>query len=84
MQVNVENVVIKVIKSYLEDITLIEEIGLTDDLKIYGVDSLKFIKIVVGIEAELGLEFEDDALNSNKFPTVESIVKYVNSMMQGT
>jgi len=41
-----------------------------------GVNSISFIKIVVAIEAEFKFEFDDENLDFNKFPTLNSIVSY--------
>lgn len=41
-------------------------------------DSIKFIKIVVAIEREFDFEFDDEHLLFAQFPTVKSIIEYVN------
>ena len=47
------------------------------DLKNIGINSITFIKIVVSIETEFGIEFEDEDLDYNKFPNIKSLVNYV-------
>ena len=47
------------------------------DLKNIGINSISFIKIVVSIETEFGIEFEDEDLDYNKFPNIKSLVNYV-------
>ena len=47
-----------------------------------GLDSITFIKIVVALEGEFGFEFDDDMLLITKFPTVQSMVEYVESKVQ--
>jgi acyl carrier protein len=44
-----------------------------------GIDSLTFIKIVVTLESEFEFEFDDEMLLITKFPTVKTMVEYVES-----
>jgi acyl carrier protein len=55
----------------------LEEMGLDLELIELGVNSTKFIKIVVAIEVEFDIEFCDEDLNYGKFPNLESLVVYV-------
>lgn len=41
-------------------------------------DSIKFIKMVVSIESEFDFEFDDEKLLFTQFPTVKSVIEYVN------
>ncbi|MDR1117387.1 MAG: acyl carrier protein [Oscillospiraceae bacterium] len=43
------------------------------------LDSITFIKIVVALEGEFGFEFDDEMLLITKFPTVKSMIEYVES-----
>lgn len=43
------------------------------------LDSITFIKIVVALESEFDFEFDDEMLLITKFPTVKSMVEYVQS-----
>ncbi len=58
----------------------VTDISLEMDFKSIGLDSITFIKIVVKLEGEFDFEFDDDMLLITKFPTVKSIVEYVESM----
>ena len=42
-------------------------------------DSIKFIKMVVSIESEFDFEFDDEMLLITKFPTIRSMVEYVEA-----
>lgn len=44
-----------------------------------GINSMKFIKIVIAIEEEFGIEFDDEYLNNELFKTVESLTNFVAS-----
>ena len=44
-----------------------------------GVDSITFITIVVALESEFDFEFDDEKLLITEFPTIKSMVDYVES-----
>lgn len=52
------------------------------DLKVYGVDSLAKVQLLVDLEDEFGIEFEEDDINQNNFSSVltikETIGKYIS------
>jgi acyl carrier protein len=47
-----------------------------------GLDSLTFIQIVVNLESEFDFEFDDEKLLITEFPTVKSMIEYVESKVQ--
>jgi len=49
------------------------------DLKNIGINSITFIKIIVTIETEFGIEFGDEDLDYNEFPNIQSLVNYVEA-----
>jgi len=49
-----------------------------------GLDSIAFIKIVVLLESEFDIEFEDDMLSINEFPTIKTIFEYIESIIRYT
>lgn len=53
-----------------------------DDLTKLGMNSISFIKMVVEIEGEFGFEFEDEALDYNKFTSLNLLCDYVKEMMR--
>lgn len=44
-----------------------------------GIDSITFIKIVIALEGEFDFEFDDEMLLITKYPTVKSMIEYVQS-----
>jgi len=56
-----------------------KEISINDQLMDLDINSLAFIKIVVALEDEFDVEFQDEDLDISKFETVEDIVKYIES-----
>jgi acyl-CoA synthetase (AMP-forming)/AMP-acid ligase II/acyl carrier protein len=65
-------VIVSVLKEKIFDIIPI-------DLNIIDIDSITFIKAVVALEGEFDFEFDDEMLLISKFPTIKSIVDYVES-----
>ena len=55
-----------------EDIT--EDMSLVDDL---GFDSLAFINMVVAIENDYGITFNDEYINMEKLKTVKDVKNYL-------
>jgi len=51
-----------------------DEDSLTDD---HGVDSVQLLEIVVGLEEEFGISFEDEDFDIEIFKTVKSIAECV-------
>jgi len=47
-----------------------------------AVNSIEFIKIIVGIETNLDIEFEDEYLNIQRFETIADMVRYVEVIKQ--
>ena len=55
--------------------------GFTGDLTNIEIDSIKFINLVLALEEEFNIEFEDEMLLVRAFPTVDSMVTYVESKL---
>ena len=53
-----------------------------DDLSKLGMNSISFIKMVVALEGEFNFEFEDEALDYNKFASLNSLCDYVEEQMR--
>ncbi|MCL2051391.1 MAG: acyl carrier protein [Lachnospiraceae bacterium] len=57
---------------------MIERSELLEDL---GINSMVFISLVVEVENEFGVEFDDDNLDYRDFDTVTSICDYINTLL---
>jgi len=53
-----------------------------DDLTKLGLNSISFIKMVVNLESEFQFEFEDEALDYNKFTSLKLLCSYVEEQMK--
>ena len=68
----------EIIISYLNEITLDKE-SIDTKFADVGVDSITFINIVVTLESEFEFEFDDEMLLITAFPTIKSMIEYVES-----
>jgi len=66
-----EENIINIIKKYLVKPSDIVQDDLLD------TDSITFIKIVVELEETFNIEFDDEMLLITKFPSVKSMIEYV-------
>lgn len=67
----------EILKGYLYFTAPIEEIDPEANLENYGLDSFMYIKLVVTLENEFQIEFDDEALDFRKFSTIKSITSYI-------
>jgi acyl-CoA synthetase (AMP-forming)/AMP-acid ligase II/acyl carrier protein len=70
------NVIVSTLDSKFGDITLETPFAGA------GVDSITFITIVVALEGEFEFEFDDEMLLITAFPTIKSMMEYVESKVQ--
>lgn len=67
----------------IKEISQIDEVNIDMDFESLNLNSISFITMVVQIESAFDFEFDDEMLLVIKFPTVKSIVDYVESKVQG-
>lgn len=75
---DIQKNIFKVIISNLSE-KISDNVSLDMDLNSTVIDSITFIKTVVALEGEFDFEFDDDMLLITWFPTVRSMVEYVES-----
>lgn len=57
------------------------DLKMDDTFMDIGLNSIDFIKVVVALEEELGLEFEDQYLNINSFKNLQVFINYLKSKL---
>lgn len=67
--------ILEIIKEYLGNLS--EEITLSTNLAKAGIDSIASVKMLVALEAEFDFEFEDEMILISKYPTIKSLIDYV-------
>ena len=76
MNKDVNNKVTNIINNYLD-----EAINIYDNFQEVGLNSISFIKIVVEIEKEIDIVFENEYLDMALFKDAETLIKYVERMI---
>lgn len=75
----IESKIIQIVKEVDSLGIPIEDLTVEDELILVGINSISFIKIVVGIETEFEFEFNDEDLDFGKFKTIKDLVVYVKN-----
>lgn len=58
-----------------------QEISKNDLLVVLGIDSLKMVELIVALEDELGITFDDSELDPMNLTTVEAIINLANKYL---
>lgn len=71
--------VIEILSKFSEHPNLVEYFESNDSLSEVGLDSLSFIKIVITIEQEFDIDFDDVALEFSQFTSLSKLCEYIES-----
>ena len=77
MSQSIEEKVLQIIKTNIDLEDPSEEIGLEDDLLLLGINSISFVKIVVALEDEFDMEFDDEDLDYSLFRNANILIDYI-------
>ncbi len=80
----VEKKVLEIINEHIKEILLekeVNEVNIDEKIVETGINSIMFIKIIVALEMEFGIEFEDGNLDISKFITIRDLAKYIESQI---
>lgn len=61
------------------DAKVLDNVSLNMNFASVGLDSITFIKVIVALEGEFNFEFDDEMLLITAFPTIKSMIDYVDS-----
>ena len=78
---NLQDEIINVIKNNIDQ-NIFSTVTCDMELPSSGIDSVTFVKIVVALEEFFNFEFDDEMLLFTAFPTIKSMVEYVESKIQ--
>lgn len=70
----------EVLKEHLEMEKHIEKIGLEEDLVVKGMNSIKFLKVIVALEEALDIDIDEEELNIENFRTISSIIATIERL----
>lgn len=71
-----------ILKQYIHNQGKLENLGENDNLLNIGINSISFIKIIVQIETEFDIEFDENDLNTKSFDSLNDISFYVQSILE--
>lgn len=72
----------RILQKNLETQFDVSKIGLDDELVTLGINSILFIKMVIEIESEFGVNFDDEKLDFYSLTTLASIIKYTEDLIK--
>ncbi len=75
----------KIIRTYLNEVMGLEnidKISKEEDLKEHGMDSLNAIELVVSLEMEFGIEFDEEDLLVDNICSIKKLVDTVEKYLQ--
>lgn len=61
------------------DVKVLNNISLDSDFSSIGIDSINFIRLIVALENEFNFEVDDEMLLSSAFPTIRTMIEYVEA-----
>lgn len=76
----IEDRVREILQTHAEISVARDDIGSDDNLIEFGINSVTFIKLIVALEIEFDSEFDDSLLDINQFPTIKSLVTYLEAL----
>lgn len=77
LNMSIEERFLKVLKRTMEAGE--KGINADTDLSTLGFNSISYIKLVVAVEEEFNIEFNDEYLDISKFDSINSVISYIES-----
>lgn len=71
----------KVLKEVFGNPDRIDQLGSEQNLTDLGITSVSFIKIIIVLEEEFDIQFEDEDLKFEQLNTIKSVAAYVESKL---
>lgn len=79
MSKEIENKVRTLLKTHLTYEEDMDKISLNQPLTDLNLNSLTFVKFVVALESEFGIEVEDENLRMNLFANLQEIITFIEN-----
>lgn len=79
---NIREKIIEILSSNSDIDNTIQYLHRNDDLTQLEMNSISFIKTVIMLESEFGFVFDDEALDYNKFTSLNLLCDYVEHMIK--
>lgn len=68
-------------KVIAEELSLDEEVQLSDQLSLYNINSLSFVKLVVRLETHFDVTFDDDRIAISQYKTFSDLAGYIIKLL---
>ncbi|MCX7922795.1 MAG: phosphopantetheine-binding protein [Clostridia bacterium] len=81
MSSDIEARIRKVLDAEIGDIVPADQIGLEENLGECGLTSNNYIKVIVKIENEFGIEVADEDLTIDNFMTISRMIAYIEKKL---
>ena len=78
---NLKELIRKIVKENTESNFVLSEEDFTADLKMIKINSIQFIKIIVEIENELDIEFEDEEIAVENYTTLNDFIECIKKKL---
>ncbi|GIQ69513.1 acyl carrier protein [Xylanibacillus composti] len=75
--------VLMILRDNVDDPGALDAIGMDDDLSVLGINSMTFIKLVLSMEMEFGVSWDDEELDFQHFSTINNIIRYLSQSTVG-
>lgn len=79
MKEEIEEKLRSILRKFVNNEAYLDNLNSEINLDGLGINSISFIKIIVQIESEFDIEFDENDLNSQRFETLSDIVLYVEN-----
>ena len=70
---DIEKIVLDMLKKFMN----VDKFDENKDIFEYGIDSIDFVKIIIGLENVFGISFDGEYLDYNDLVTVKNIISYI-------
>jgi acyl-CoA synthetase (AMP-forming)/AMP-acid ligase II/acyl carrier protein len=71
----------KIFKILSKIIDIPSKFNFDDELNVFGVNSISFVKIFISVEREFGFKLDDEYFDMNRFRTVRDLVTFIKEKM---
>jgi len=79
MSETIETGLKEILKQYV-DSDYVDNIDLDEDMGKLGINSLRFIKLVVILENEYNIKFENEDLDFSRFRTLRDLISHIEEL----
>lgn len=80
MDVNIEEKMLGIFKEVFSEEVQTQQITLDTDLKKFGINSISFIKLIVAVESQFDIIFDNEDIDVNVLKTLRGFSDYIRAL----